>query len=163
MRISVHLCQRKFLNKHLRFSIHDLHVFVHPPLVSKNYVPCFCHVRTFPVSLDSTISSLQKGFNHNFRNTHTHTDTHIHTHTHTHTHFFYLSTQRVFTPGMRLIKQTSMSTSGTVERLDWRLGVKQVGSIRMSSERVHCLRELGRLIQWDHDPTCVTTKRIANC
>ena len=51
MRISVHLCQRKFLNKHLRFPIHDLHVFVHPPLVSKSYAPCFCHVRTFPVSL----------------------------------------------------------------------------------------------------------------
>ena len=51
MRISVHLCQRKFFNKHLRFSIHDLHVFVHPPLVSKSYAPCFCHVRTSPVLL----------------------------------------------------------------------------------------------------------------
>ena len=51
MRISVHLCQRKFLNKHLRFSIHDFHVFVHPPLVVKSYAPRFCHVWTFPVSL----------------------------------------------------------------------------------------------------------------
>jgi hypothetical protein len=51
MRFSVHLCHRKFLNKHLHFPIHDLHVFVHPPLVSKSYAPCFCHVRTFPVSL----------------------------------------------------------------------------------------------------------------
>jgi hypothetical protein len=50
MRSSVHLCQRKFFNKHLHFPIHDLHVFVHP-LVSKSYTPCFCHVRTFPVSL----------------------------------------------------------------------------------------------------------------
>jgi hypothetical protein len=46
------LCQRKFLNKHLRFPIHDLHVFVHPPLVVKSYAPRFCHVRTFPVSLE---------------------------------------------------------------------------------------------------------------
>jgi hypothetical protein len=51
MRFSVHLCHRKFLNKHLRFPIHDLHVFVHPPLVSKEYATCFCHVRTSPVSL----------------------------------------------------------------------------------------------------------------
>jgi hypothetical protein len=43
--------KRKFLNKHLHFPIHDLHVFVHPPLVSKNYAPCYYHVRTFPVSL----------------------------------------------------------------------------------------------------------------
>ena len=38
-------------------------------------------------------------------------------------------------------------------------GAKQVGPIRMSSERptpVDCLRELGRLIQRDHGPTCVT-------
>jgi hypothetical protein len=60
MRISVHLCQRKFLNKHLRFSIHDLHVFVHPPLVSKSYAPCFCHVRTFPVSLVCNDGILKK-------------------------------------------------------------------------------------------------------
>ncbi len=51
MRFSVHLCQRKFLNKHLRFPIHDLHVFVHPPLLSKSYTSCFFHVRTSPVSL----------------------------------------------------------------------------------------------------------------
>ena len=42
MRSSVHhvshkLWQRKFLNKHLRFPIHDFHPFVHPPLVSKSY------------------------------------------------------------------------------------------------------------------------------
>ncbi len=38
-------------------------------------------------------------------------------------------------------------------------GVKYVGTIHMSSERptpVDFLRELGRLIQWDHGPTCVT-------
>ena len=37
-------------------------------------------------------------------------------------------------------------------------GVKYVGTIHMSSERptpVDFLRELGRLIQWDHGPTCV--------
>jgi hypothetical protein len=58
MRFSVHLCQRKFCNKHLRFPIHDLHVFVHPPLVSKSYAPCFCHVRTFPVSLYFTFRQI---------------------------------------------------------------------------------------------------------
>ena len=39
-------------------------------------------------------------------------------------------------------------------------GAKQVGPIRMSSKRptlCDCLRELGRLIRQDHDPTCVTT------
>jgi hypothetical protein len=51
MRFSVHLCQRKFLNKHLRFSIHVSHVSFIPPLVEKSYVPCICHVRTFPVLL----------------------------------------------------------------------------------------------------------------
>ncbi len=51
MRFSVHLCQRKFLNKHLRFSHHVFHVLFIPPLVSKSYVPCFCHVRIFPVLL----------------------------------------------------------------------------------------------------------------
>jgi hypothetical protein len=51
MRFSVHLCQRKFLNKHLRFSIHVSHALFIPPLVSKSYAPCFYHVRTFPVSL----------------------------------------------------------------------------------------------------------------
>jgi hypothetical protein len=38
-------------------------------------------------------------------------------------------------------------------------GVNLVGPIRISSEcpmSVDCLRELGRLIQRDHDPTCVT-------
>jgi hypothetical protein len=38
-------------------------------------------------------------------------------------------------------------------------GSKQVGSVRMSNKRPtfdDCLRELGRLIQKDHDPTCVT-------
>jgi hypothetical protein len=37
-------------------------------------------------------------------------------------------------------------------------GVKQVGSIRKSSERptnVDCFRELGRVIQRDHGPTCI--------
>ncbi len=61
MRSSVHLCQRKFFNKHLRFPLHDLHVFVRPPLVSKIYEPCFCHVRTSPVSLkESLVSHLYK-------------------------------------------------------------------------------------------------------
>jgi hypothetical protein len=39
-----------------------------------------------------------------------------------------------------------------------RCGCKQVGSVRMSSKRPtlqDCLRELGRLIQQDHGPTCV--------
>ena len=51
MRISVHLCQRKFLNKHLRFPIHVLHVSFTPPLVAKSYAPCICYARTFPVLL----------------------------------------------------------------------------------------------------------------
>jgi hypothetical protein len=51
MRFSVHLCQRKFLNKHLRFAIHVSHALFIPPLASKTYDPCFCHVRTSPVSL----------------------------------------------------------------------------------------------------------------
>jgi hypothetical protein len=51
MRFSVHLCQRKFLNKHLRFSIHVSHALFIPPLVSKSYAPRFCHVRTFQVQL----------------------------------------------------------------------------------------------------------------
>jgi hypothetical protein len=51
MRFSVHLCQRKFLNKHLRFSIHVLHASFIPPLVAKSYAPCICHARTFPVLL----------------------------------------------------------------------------------------------------------------
>jgi hypothetical protein len=51
MRISVHLCQRKFLKKHLRFSMHVSHVSFIPPLVVKRYVPYICHVRTFPVLL----------------------------------------------------------------------------------------------------------------
>jgi hypothetical protein len=51
MRISVHLCQRKFLNKHLRFSIHVSHASFIPPLVTKSYAPCICHARTFPVLL----------------------------------------------------------------------------------------------------------------
>ncbi len=39
-------------------------------------------------------------------------------------------------------------------------GTKQVGSVRKSSKRAtfgDCLRELGRLIQQDHGPTCVAT------
>jgi hypothetical protein len=51
MRFSVHLCQRKFLNKHLRFSIHVSHISFIPPLVVKSYAPCFCHTKTFPVLL----------------------------------------------------------------------------------------------------------------
>jgi hypothetical protein len=39
MRFPVHLCQRKFLNKHLRFSIHVSHASFIPTLVSMNYVP----------------------------------------------------------------------------------------------------------------------------
>jgi hypothetical protein len=37
-------------------------------------------------------------------------------------------------------------------------GAKQVGPIHKSSERptnVDCFRELGRVIQWDHGPTCI--------
>jgi hypothetical protein len=37
-------------------------------------------------------------------------------------------------------------------------GAKQVGPIHKSSEgptNVDCLRELGRVIQRDHDPTCI--------
>ena len=40
--------------------------------------------------------------------------------------------------------------------------MNQVGPIRMSSERptsVDCLRELGRLIQRDHGPTCVDAEQ----
>ena len=51
MRFSVHLCQRKFLNKHLRFSIHVLHASFIPPLVAKRYAPCICHDKTFLVLL----------------------------------------------------------------------------------------------------------------
>jgi hypothetical protein len=51
MRISVHLCQRKFLNKHLRFSIHVTHVSFIPPLVVKSYTPCIYYARTSPVLL----------------------------------------------------------------------------------------------------------------
>ncbi len=43
-------------------------------------------------------------------------------------------------------------------RANLRCGCKQVGPVRMSSKRPtlqDCLRELGRLIQQDHDPTCV--------
>jgi hypothetical protein len=43
MRFSVHLCQRKFLNKHLRFCIHISHASFIPPVVAKNYVTCICH------------------------------------------------------------------------------------------------------------------------
>ncbi len=45
MRSSVHLCQRKFLHKHLRFSIHVSHVSFIPSLVAKSYAPRFCHAR----------------------------------------------------------------------------------------------------------------------
>jgi hypothetical protein len=41
MRFSVHLCQRKFHNKHLRFSIHVSHALFIPPLVLKSYASCF--------------------------------------------------------------------------------------------------------------------------
>jgi hypothetical protein len=51
MRFSVHLCQRKFLNTKLRFSIHVSHPSFFPSLVSKSYVSCFCHDRSFPVLL----------------------------------------------------------------------------------------------------------------
>jgi hypothetical protein len=51
MRFSVHLCQRKFLNKHLRHLHHVSHVSFIPPLVTKSFAPCLCHVRTFPVQL----------------------------------------------------------------------------------------------------------------
>jgi hypothetical protein len=51
IRFSVHLYQRKFLNKHLYFSIHVSHISFIPPLVSKSYAPCFCQVRTSPVLL----------------------------------------------------------------------------------------------------------------
>ncbi len=43
-------------------------------------------------------------------------------------------------------------------RVNLRCGCKQVGPVRMSSKRPtlqDCLRELGRLIQQDHGPTCV--------
>ncbi len=43
-------------------------------------------------------------------------------------------------------------------RANLRCGCEQVGSVRMSSKRPtlqDCLRELGRLIQQDHGPTCV--------
>ena len=43
-------------------------------------------------------------------------------------------------------------------RANLRCGCKQVGPVRMSSTRPtlqDCLRELGRLIQQDHGPTCV--------
>jgi len=43
-------------------------------------------------------------------------------------------------------------------RANLRCGCKQVGPVRMSSKRPtlqDCLRELGRLIQQDHGPTCV--------
>jgi hypothetical protein len=57
MRFSVHLCQRKFLNKHLRFSIHVSHASFIPTLVAKNYAPCICHARTFPVSLHVSVQA----------------------------------------------------------------------------------------------------------
>ncbi len=50
MRFSVHLCQRKFLNKHLRHFHHVAHISFIPALVTKIYVPSFCNVRTSPVS-----------------------------------------------------------------------------------------------------------------
>jgi hypothetical protein len=51
MRFSVHLCQRKFLHKHLRHSHHVSHVSFILPLVSKIYAPRFCHIRTSPASV----------------------------------------------------------------------------------------------------------------
>jgi hypothetical protein len=51
MRSPVHLCQRKFLNRHLRFSIHVSHASFIPTLVAKRYAACFFHTRTFPVVL----------------------------------------------------------------------------------------------------------------
>jgi hypothetical protein len=41
-------------------------------------------------------------------------------------------------------------------------GAKLVGTVRKSSKRptfVDCLRELGRLIQQDHGPTCVVAEK----
>jgi hypothetical protein len=48
--------------------------------------------------------------------------------------------------------------SGVYTNLRCGCGAKQVGPIRKSSERptnVDCFRELGRVIQWDHGPTCI--------
>ncbi len=48
--------------------------------------------------------------------------------------------------------------SGVYANLRCGCGAKQVGPIRKSSERptnVDCFRELGPVIQWDHDPTCI--------
>jgi hypothetical protein len=47
-------------------------------------------------------------------------------------------------------------------RANLRCGCKQVGPVRMSSKRPtlqDCLRELGRLIQQDHGPTCVVARK----
>ncbi len=49
-RFSVHLCQRKFVNKPLRHSHHVSHPLFISPLVSKICVPCICHVGTSLVS-----------------------------------------------------------------------------------------------------------------
>jgi hypothetical protein len=48
--------------------------------------------------------------------------------------------------------------SGVDANLRCGCGAKQVGTIRKSSERptnVDCFRELGRVIQRDHGPTCI--------
>ena len=48
--------------------------------------------------------------------------------------------------------------SGVYANLRCGCGAKQVGPVRKSSQRPtfgDCLRELGRLIQQDHGPTCV--------
>jgi hypothetical protein len=48
--------------------------------------------------------------------------------------------------------------SGVYANLRCGCGVKQVGPVRMSSKRPtlqDCLRELGRVIQRDHGPTCI--------
>jgi hypothetical protein len=52
--------------------------------------------------------------------------------------------------------------SGVYANLRCGCGVKQVGSVRKSSKRPtfgDCLRELGRLIQQDHGPTCVAAEQ----
>jgi hypothetical protein len=51
MRFSVHLCQRKFLNKHLRHFHHVSHVSLISPLVTKRYAPSFSEKDDFVEAL----------------------------------------------------------------------------------------------------------------
>ena len=57
--------------------------------------------------------------------------------------------------------------SGVYANLRCGCGAKQVGPVRKSSKRPtfgDCLRELGRLIQKDHGPTCVAfLRKVASC